>query len=519
MAECVASPSCVKLHTQRSYAKERVGIAPIWHFRIAQSCKKYFCGNCKVVHGSTRKIWEHGHCFSNLKQNPCLRDTSLKSACLGSLVNPDGATTSDWIPIVDQVLLMASIFLTYTAGVIPVQKSYLNNPKISNKDDVVCERGNTSGSSFKKDDRVDSKHALDVVRRKLLDSLYTLEHGNYLGDRILEFGEHNAKRPLSLNAVSEGPRMHLLWASFQQVEKEVNNISQIPETAEMENWLTIFPGIIQKSCLPICMAWLEKELRLKESEADKALASRIFEKLKGDDTVILNVRKSGKEDLYAEFLCFLRFGSLREGCYYDSSLFELHGISILEDLVISLADGIASIFLELISVDGNLSNKMNSLGLVLCTLSTRALQKLRNEVALNQWLFQNVEAIVSMYEDRFDLCTLKSQPIEAPRSSRTENYSWWKRFSLGKTESVASPIQQIVISQFSMPVKRTKELRALKGWRYYFSLLLELSDIGMPLVRAVIDKVSNAISFFLVCLIGRSLGLIYTGIRQSLRWK
>ena len=55
--------------------------------------------------------------------------------------------------------------------------------------------------------------------------------------------------------------------------------------------------------------------------------------------------------------------------------------------------------------------------------------------------------------------------------------------------------------------------------RYYFSLLLELSDISMPLIRAVIDKVSNAISFFLVCLIGRSLGLIYTGIRQSLRWK
>lgn len=76
----------------------------------------------------------------------------------------------------------------------------------------------------------------------------------------------------------------------------------------------------------------------------------------------------------------LHLSLIREGCYYDSSLFELHGISILEDLVISLADGIASIFLELISVDGNLSNKMNSLGLVLCTLSTRALQKLRNEV-------------------------------------------------------------------------------------------------------------------------------------------
>ncbi|RVW64264.1 hypothetical protein CK203_052256 [Vitis vinifera] len=54
--------------------------------------------------------------------------------------------------------------------------------------------------------------------------------------------------------------------------------------------------------------------------------------------------------------------------------------------------------------------------------------------------------------------------------------------------------------------------------RYYFSLFLELSDITMPLIRAIFTKVSDAVSFFLVCLIGRSLGLIYTGIRQSLRW-
>lgn len=55
--------------------------------------------------------------------------------------------------------------------------------------------------------------------------------------------------------------------------------------------------------------------------------------------------------------------------------------------------------------------------------------------------------------------------------------------------------------------------------RYYFSLFLEFSDITMPLVRAVVAKVSSAVSFFLVCLIGRSLGLIYTGIRQALGWR
>lgn len=75
-----------------------------------------------------------------------------------------------------------------------------------------------------------------------------------------------------------------------------------------------------------------------------------------------------------------RLCSCREGRCYDHSLFTLHGVAILEDLVITLADGIASIHLELISVDGNMSNEMNGLGLILCTLSTRELQRLRNEV-------------------------------------------------------------------------------------------------------------------------------------------
>lgn len=70
----------------------------------------------------------------------------------------------------------------------------------------------------------------------------------------------------------------------------------------------------------------------------------------------------------------------REGCCYDQNLFTLHGVVILEDLVITLADGITSAYLELISVDGDASNEMNSLNWSLCALSTRALQRLRNEV-------------------------------------------------------------------------------------------------------------------------------------------
>lgn len=71
---------------------------------------------------------------------------------------------------------------------------------------------------------------------------------------------------------------------------------------------------------------------------------------------------------------------IREDCYYDSRIFAVHGISILEDLVIALADGVASVYLEFISVDSDVSSKTNSLDMSLCALSTRELQKLRNEV-------------------------------------------------------------------------------------------------------------------------------------------
>jgi len=54
----------------------------------------------------------------------------------------------------------------------------------------------------------------------------------------------------------------------------------------------------------------------------------------------------------------------------------------LEDLVISLADVIASIYLELMSVDGDMSTEVVSSSLALCSLSTRELQNLRNEVII-----------------------------------------------------------------------------------------------------------------------------------------
>ncbi|KAF2292607.1 hypothetical protein GH714_025992 [Hevea brasiliensis] len=212
---------------------------------------KYSHGSCKVVQLPLVNAFSIG--LSNLNASPCKRET--RYSCLGALVDPDGATASDLVSISDQLLLMASIALTYMAGVIPTDRPNLTS-----------------------------------------------------------------------------------WRNI------ANNIVVHDSTAS----------------------------------------------------------------------------SGRKSCCYDQSLFTLHGNSILEDLVITLADGIASVYLELISVDGYLSNEKNNLGMAMCNLSTRALQRLRNEVALNQWLYQNVEAVVSMYEDRFDLCTLQSIVIEEPSKNQTE---------------------------------------------------------------------------------------------------
>ncbi|KAB2602105.1 hypothetical protein D8674_003110 [Pyrus ussuriensis x Pyrus communis] len=84
-----------------------------------------------------------------------------------------------------------------------------------------------------------------------------------------------------------------------------------------------------------------------------------------------------------------------------------------------------------------------------------------------------------------------------------------------RNQTIAGP--GIIVGGSGLPGKELTHQHYIR--RYYFSLFLELFDISMPLMRSVVDNVSKGLSFFLKCLIGRSLGLVYTGIRQSLRWK
>lgn len=99
------------------------------------------------------------------------------------------------------------------------------------------------------------------------------------------------------------------------------------------------------------------------------------------------------------------------------------------------------------------------------------------QVALYQWLYQNLEAVASMYEDRFDLWTFESQLIDKVDNSWNENYSWWKRLIPRKSDTVSSTLDHVLINNFCMPVKRTKELRALTGWYDLLPIVSKFSHL------------------------------------------
>lgn len=103
---------------------------------------RIFHGSCRVnqsLQGKAPKL-TYPHIGSlNRKQA-----TLIRCCCL-SLLNADRAIISEWVPVVDQVLLLASITLTYMAGVIPAGKSLYSVKTSISAVDVVPENSSSSG--------------------------------------------------------------------------------------------------------------------------------------------------------------------------------------------------------------------------------------------------------------------------------------------------------------------------------------------------------------------------------------
>ena len=81
-------------------------------------------------------------------------------------------------------------------------------------------------------------------------------------------------------------------------------------------------------------------------------------------------------------------------------------------------------------------------------------------------------------------------------------------------DQMASPVPLHCLS--SSMTLAWQELQSLQGWRAAVSLLLEALDFATPILQKLGGKASEAVSWLLSALIGRSLGLIFRGIRQSL---
>lgn len=68
-------------------------------------------------------------------------------------------------------------------------------------------------------------YAWDEVKMKLLDALDVIEHDGSLASQAVECENSSFKNPLSLYAISEGPRLRLLWATLQQLQNEAGTVS------------------------------------------------------------------------------------------------------------------------------------------------------------------------------------------------------------------------------------------------------------------------------------------------------
>ncbi|KAF6153924.1 hypothetical protein GIB67_023701 [Kingdonia uniflora] len=198
---------------------------------------------------------------------------SFSSCCLGTLMNLENVTPSNWTPVIDDVLLTIGVFLPFMAGIIPSQKAYSSlRQNVSNYDAVTANLtslGSDMSSEF------NPVYVWDEVRRKLM---------------------------IAQNAVIQDDNLNSK-ATLQQLEKEVSIISESYETVNKDTQSGLVVEIIKKCGREAAMTFLVQ-----------------------------------------------------------------HGVDILEDLVITLSDGITGLYLELISVDGDMSSEMSRLGLDLCSL-------------------------------------------------------------------------------------------------------------------------------------------------------
>ncbi|RLN08883.1 uncharacterized protein C2845_PM11G05820 [Panicum miliaceum] len=310
-------------------------------------------------------------------------ETLVKCFHLQSLMDSESMVSPSLILISDEALLTISMLFAYLAGVVPSGKT---SPRARNQginQQITEPSPSDSGRDLKllpeRNAGFDPRQMWSEVRAKLSEALQANVQDASLDSIEDEIRSERKNYPLSMLAIHGGPS----WSDIMQVR----NISGSSKLDDEIRWLQVSTTLIDGLIQPVFVKWIEEEQALENGQINEKLMKMISSKVKEDDRIFKRFNRFGKSELYLDLLFFLRFGSARSGSYFDAKFLAEYGARILEDLVISLADVIASIYLELMSVDGDMSTEVVSSSLALCSLSTRELQKLRNEVgaAIETW--------------------------------------------------------------------------------------------------------------------------------------
>jgi hypothetical protein len=138
--------------------------------------------------------------------------------------------------------------------------------------------------------------------------------------------------------------------------------------------------------------------------------------------------------------------------------------------------------------------------------STRALQRFANRLALARAAHRAFASVTAMYEDRlplFTLCALRAEGVEGAVDGA------------GVEGATPAATAEVALRVRRVPLRRARELAALRGGRLGVALALEGADVAAPALRALWARAGEFLSWLLVHAVGRAAGLVWRGVREG----
>jgi hypothetical protein len=135
--------------------------------------------------------------------------------------------------------------------------------------------------------------------------------------------------------------------------------------------------------------------------------------------------------------------------------------------------------------------------------STRALQRFANRLALARAAHRAFASVAAMYEDRLPLFTLCALRAEGGAEGA------------GAEGAAPAAAAEVALRVRRVPLRRARELAALRGARLGVALALEGADVAAPALRALWARAGAFLSWLLVHAVGRAAGLVWRGVREG----